>query len=732
MMDKLVSFFKTPQGIAFVLVLTAVLFNAVTLFAEINVSTYDPNDAVFHLTATQQASNAIRHGFDPNDFWLPQLEDGYTVFYYYQHFPHVFLAELDQITSTVIPLPRLFDLSIYVLLCFVPVSLYFAMRRFEFSYLSASISALLVSLIATNNLLGIEYSSYIWLGYGLFTQLWAIFFFPLALAEIYRTLKGDGSWFWSVLLFTIVLLSHLIYGYMLIVTTILLIFVTPQLPVIYSRIKRSVVLFVLTGITTAFFFIPILLNINFVNRSPFMDPMYYSSFGATTILNWLVTGHLFDYNRLPVITALFFVSLFIVFRYRLWVSEKYRVLLVLTFFWLIIYFGPATFSNALYTLLPFSQNILYNRFLGGFQIGAIMLIGASLPTLFTTISGYMKPRSLKIPILIAIVFMLVLVPVYAERSQFYGFNTLWKTQSQQAFSVKSSELTDIQSTLNNLPPGRVYAGTPFDFGNNQEYKIGFVPFYSLLPQLGYDAFSYSFTVFGLSSDVRMRFNNSRIEQYNLFNIRYVLLAKSWTPASYYTKLKEFDDYVLYDVPTTGYFDLVDAPAVFYGPKDDMYYANAQWLTSTLPQQTVHPLNLLSQNKPQTELPAYSFSQIKNNGIPPELIVKDQTPAGTVFNESVATNEYKTDFVATRDSYLMLKTSYHPGWSVTIDGQPVQTVMLSPGFVAAPVTAGTHTADFVYRPPFYRTPLLALGGLAILLAFLIDLYKRDLKRITDIF
>jgi hypothetical protein len=731
MIDKLISFFRSPQGIAFVLVLTAVLFNAITLFAEIGVSTYDPNDAVFHLTATQQSSTAIRHGFDPNDFWLPQLEDGFTVFYYYQHFPHVFLAELDQITSSFIPLPRLFDLSIYVLLCFIPVSLYLAMRRFEFSYLSAGISALLVSLIATNNLLGVEYSSYIWLGYGLFTQLWAVFFFPLALAEIYRTLKGDGSWFWSVLLFTIVLLSHLIYGYMLIISAILLIFITPQLPIIFARIKRSIVLFILTGMTTVFFFVPILLNMDFVNRSPFMDPKYYSSYGVTTILNWLVTGSLFDYNRLPVITALFFVSLVIIFRYRLWVAEKYRVLLTLTFFWLVIFFGPATFSNALYTLLPFSQNILYNRFLGGFQIGVIMLIGASLPTLFTSISDHMKPRSTKIPILIAIVFMLVLVPVYVERSQFYDYNTQWKTQTQHAFSDKSSELTDITSTLNRLPPGRVYAGTPFDFGNNPEYKIGFVPLYSLLPQLGFDVFSYSFTVFGLSSDTRMRFDNTRIEQYNLFNIRYVLLAKSWTPASYYTKLKSFDDYLLYEVPTTGYFDLVDSPAVFYGQKDEIYYANYQWLISTLPQQKINPINIISQTKPQTELPVYSFSQIQSAGIPPELIAKDQISAGIVFNESVAMNEYKTEFTATRNSYLMLKTSYHPGWSVTIDEQPVTTVMVSPGFVAAPITAGTHTADFVYRPPFYRTPLLALGGLTILLAFLIDQYKKYLERVIDI-
>jgi hypothetical protein len=715
-MNGTLSFLKTPQGIALSLVFIAVLFNAIFLWSEFGISTYDPNDAVFHLTATQQASNAIRNGFDPNDFWLPQLEDGFTVFYYYQHFPHVFLAELDQITSFFIPLPRLFDLSIYVLLCLVPLSMYWAMRRFGFGYISAGISALLVSLISTNNLMGIEYSSYIWLGYGLFTQLWAIFFFPPALAEIYRTLKGDGSWFWSVLLFSIVLLSHLIYGYMLIVSAILLIFVTPQLPVIYSRVKRSAVLFILTGITTSFFFIPILLNMDYVNRSLFMDPVYYTSYGDSTILNWLVAGELLDYGRLPIITALFFVSLFVILRYKLWTDEKYRVLLVMTFFWLIIFFGPATFGTVLYTLLPFSQNILYNRFLGGVQFGAIMLIGASLPTLFIAISSSMKNRSMKIPILIAIIFMLVLVPVYAERAQLYNYNTLWKTQNQRAFADNHSEIINITSTLNTLPPGRIYAGTPTDFGNDPAYKIGFVWWYSLLPQLGYDAFSYSYTSFGLSSDTRMRFDNTRIEQYNLFNIRYVLLAKTWTPAFYYTKLKEFDNYVLYEVPTTGYFDLVDAPTVFYGPKDRIYYANSNWLVSDLPQRKQHPINVITSNSNNT---GYSFDQIYTQ---PEILDNFLTqipPAGVILNETVSMNGYKATVTATRDSYLMLKTSYHHGWSVTIDGQPVTTVMLSPGFVAAPVIAGTHTADFVYRPPFYRTPLLALGGLVILIVFLWD-------------
>jgi hypothetical protein len=714
-----ISFLKTEKGIGISLVLIAVLFNAVLLWSEAGVTTYDPNDAVFHLTATQQASLAIRQGLDPNDFWLTQIEDGYTPFYYYQHLPHVILAELDQITSYIIPLPMLFGLSIYILLILVPVSMYWCMRRFEFGYVPAGISALLVSLVATNNLMGIEYSSYIWLGYGLFTQLWAIVFFPLALAETYRAIKGNGSWFWAVLLSSIVLLSHLIYGYMLLVSIILMIFLIPKTTEIYSRLKKTVILFILTGAVTAFFFIPLLLNLEYLNRSQFMDPLYYTSYGISTISNWLVTGNLFDYGRLPVITVLFFISLFSIIISRSWKDEKYRLLLVLTGIWFVIFLGPATFGDVLYVILPFSHNMLYNRFLGGFQFGAVMMIGAGLPILLVAIKKKWTIPVTKLLGASVIILMLVLIPVYLERVQFYGFNTQWKIENQFAFTDKSQEIRAVQTTLDNLPPGRIYAGVPTDFGNDPAYKIGFVWWYSLLPQLGYDTFGYSYTSFGLSSDIRMQFDNTRFEQYDLFNIRYVLLANTWTPAYYYTKLKVFDDYTLYQVQTTGYFDLVDVPAVFYGNASGFYEPNKKWLISPLVAQKQNPLIVIGDTKPNNTLglPEYTYTEITEQTL--SALSRAQSRAGTLSNETLSMNEYSVDFTASRDCYLMLKTSYHPGWSATVDGVKVPTVILSPGFVGVPVTTGTHHADFIYKSSSIRTPLFAFGILTLLVLFVLE-------------
>jgi uncharacterized membrane protein YfhO len=320
---------------------------------------------------------------------------------------------------------------------------------------------------------------------------------------------------------------------------------------------------------------------------------------------------------------------------------------------------------------------------------------------------------MKNPLLVGIILLLLLLtPVFLEQATYYQENTQWKTDTQNAFLSKSNEISGIKETLNNLPPGRVYAGLYTDFGNYPYYKIGSVPLYAVIPQLGIDSFGYAYSAFDFSTDVRLLFDNKKPEQYNLFNIRYVLLHNTWTAPNYYSKIKEFDDYTLYRVPTTGYFDLVDVPAIFYGNTSYFYYPNAQWLSSSLPLLKEHPVIELG-NKPKNSsgLPVYSFEEVDQNIL--ASLTRVQPAGGEILQENVSTNEYRAQFVASRECYLMLKTNYAPGWEVTLDGRKVSPVMLSPGFIGIRVAAGTHEAVFSYQPPFYRLPLLVLGILTLL-------------------
>jgi hypothetical protein len=205
----------------------------------------------------------------------------------------------------------------------------------------------------------------------------------------------------------------------------------------------------------------------------------------------------------------------------------------------------------------------------------------------------------------------------------------------------------------------------------------------------------------------------------------VLLANTWTPANYYIKIKQFDTYTLYGVQTTGYFDIVDVPAIFSGPKSDIYYPDIRWMTSNLPKQKQNPILTVEgqsvSNNISTGLPKYSFYQVFYQGYEQfsqndkvmDYLSNVQPSAGRVTNETLLPNEYRADFTVTRNCYLMLKSNYHPGWTVTVDDHPVEPVMLTPGFVAVPVTPGTHQATFVYSPPPYRFPLFILSFLIMI-------------------
>jgi hypothetical protein len=325
----------------------------------------------------------------------------------------------------------------------------------------------------------------------------------------------------------------------------------------------------------------------------------------------------------------------------------------------------------------------------------------------------MKGLSLRTSLVVGVAILFILTPAFLERASYYRENTRMRTETQTIFLSKSAEISEIQETLDNLSPGRVYAGLPADFGRAPYYEIGPVPLYAVLTQLGFDTFGYAYWGWDLSVDLRYLFDNTKPEQYNLFNIRYVLLHRTWTAPYYYSKIKEFDDYNLYQVNTTGYFDLVDAPAVFYGDNTDFYSPNSKWLASPLPKLKEHPIIELGDMPGNTHgLPIFSFPEVDERIL--ANLTRVQAAAGQIFQENVSMNEYGAGFVAYRECYLMLKANYHPGWVVTLDGKNIPKLMLAPGYVGIQVTPGTHLVLFSYEPPLYRFPLLIFGILILIL------------------
>ncbi len=102
------------------------------------------------------------------------------------------------------------------------------------------------------------------------------------------------------------------------------------------------------------------------------------------------------------------------------------------------------------------------------------------------------------------------------------------------------------------------------------------------------------------------------------------------------------------------------------------------------------------------------------------------PCGQIVSEAVAGNTYRVEFDAGRACWLMLKSTYHPGWRATVDGKPVETEMLAPSFVGLAVESGRHQAVLTYEPGALRLWLLAAGLGVLLLAALAEWQRGKLR------
>ena len=75
--------------------------------------------------------------------------------------------------------------------------------------------------------------------------------------------------------------------------------------------------------------------------------------------------------------------------------------------------------------------------------------------------------------------------------------------------------------------------------------------------------------------------------------------------------------------------------------------------------------------------------------------------------------------ANRRAVVVLAASYHPRWTATVDGTPVDTQMVAPTFVAVAVPEGTRDVEFTYEPyPGTNYALLFMMGAGALPALVV--------------
>ncbi|MBQ10360.1 MAG: hypothetical protein CMJ45_02285 [Planctomyces sp.] len=701
------------------MVLFAVVYNLYSLYPEVGIQAPDLNDRVLHLAALDRASAVLDIGTGFTDPWLDSIGMGYPLFHHYQHLPYL-APSLVQAMS--LGSFQLFDLLIwtnYLLLALFPIAVYWSMRRFGFGRFPAASGSLVAPLISTDALFGLEFGSYIWRGQGLYTQLWGMVLLPPALALGYGVLRDGRGYLGATVLLGATLMSHLLLGYIAFLAMGVIVLVPAMglwtrgvtLLELRRRVLRLAILSAVVFAVTSYFIVPFLLDGSYLNRSIWELAEKYDSYGANRVLGTLFKGDLFDFGRLPVFTILAAAGLAVCLRQ--WRQERFRVPVVILVLFLLIYFGRPTWGPLL-NLLPMGQNLHLHRFIAGVHLGGILLVGMGLALPW---QWALSRSSMRYLLVAAVITVALLLPMYMERSSYLEQNATWMGDTQRAFQSEQQDIDGLLEMIDTLPPGRVYAGLAGNWGS--EYKVGSVPVYAVLSGRSVDSLGYLYHALSLNSDAQVLFDEARSEHYNLFNVRYVVAPADRVFPEFVQPLQDFGRHRMYEVASTGYFDLVGSELSFSGGKKEFYPAASTWLTGGLPGVKQHPSIDFSG---ESEGPDPAFRLSNAEYLIQQAETLDGPTPGHVSAEGIGSNTYVAEVRVERESMLMLKSTYHPNWHAFVDGVETETVMLMPSYVGVKLLRGNHIVRLQYQSRPLRATLLLAG---LILIAPIERYREEI-------
>ncbi len=680
----------SPSRLAMVVLLLLVLipisFNAIALFPELSLSIPSLNDDAVHYLLVQRASEALANGENPFDHWSPELDFGFPQMLYYQHLPHLAVVFLHRLLLKQVDLLTLFNLIRYLLLVGFPLTVYWSMRQLGFSVVAGTVAAASATLISGNERYGFEYDSYIWRGYGMYTQLWAAHLSFITLACLNRLIERGRDHVTAILACSALALSHLMYAYMIAPGALVLFLVGLNHANARQRLARMAITAAGTTVITAYFWFPFLRFKAYLSASPFEFSWKYDSFGAGSVLTWLVNGDLLDYGRLPVLTLLLALGIAFAVSTR---TRPAKLALALFLLWLALFFGRPTWGR-LIDLLPLHERMHFHRFIGGVHLAAILLIGLGGEWLWRQLAPI--PERWRSAVA-GLIFLFLLLPAMLERQQDYALNTE-KMELTKATLDADEDARSILSALAAQLPGRASAGRRKNWG--EKMSIGNLYFYDLLTFHRFPAI----TPYGnasLNSDLVWYLDDQNPAHYDLFNIKYVVAPRSLATPSFLRPIKETSRYTLYQAETGGYARFVSVSRrINISSQSSLFAQNQSWLSSADP----------------AEGRFIRYDYPAGKGASGDSATPGCPGGGKIGKERVLPGRIDLRVECQAPSTLVLKMTYHPNWRITVDGREVRPFMVSPSFIGLEVPAGSHHVRAEYHSGLFKIALLILSACAL--------------------
>jgi hypothetical protein len=661
------------------------------------------NDSAFHMQMVRWAGGQIHRGRVPLDGWFPNLSLGSSFFHHYQSLPETLTAYSAVATGS--PYRSAYLWILYLLLATWPISVYAGSRLLGWGEWTAAGSAATASLLVFSApgfvSYGFEWGSYIWAGTGLYGQLWAMWLLPLAWGLTWRSVKDGRRYAAAAIAVALTIACHFIAGYLALLTIGVWVIVLGAERVL-PRIARAAVVAGGALLIALWVLVPLVEGTTWTNSSEyFRGTAFDDSFGTGKVLGWLVRGQLFDQDRFPVITLLFAAGLVVcVARARR--DARARGLLGVFVLSLILFCGRHSLGPVL-GWLPGSADVQFQRFEMGVDLAGILIAGVGVGAGVNALRRLWEQRvdgryaAYAGAAAIALI-VLILAPAWHERWGFARTSAEYIDQQQTYDSTTGRAVDSLIAIVKSRGGGRVYAGLPGNWGKTPRNRVGYVQMYEWLADHDVDQVGFDFrTLNSLSTDIEATFDEKSLAQYQMLGIRYLLLPSSHPPPVPATLIASAGGFRLYHVATSGYFQVVDRAAAIAANRTDIEPASRAFRQSDLALHNVYPGVAFAGGSP----PAPTTGGAGKPGV---VLSDTEDPAGGAFAAAVQRR---------RPAVVLLKASYDPSWTATVDGRSVKPVMMAPSLVGVEVGPGRHLVRFRYAPYAAYPALFAIGILVIL-------------------
>jgi len=723
-----------------VLVALVTCFDLIELRGE---ASYTPllNDGSVHAQMVRDAARLIASGHLPLSSWYPFLQEGSPQFLHYQSLG----AMLTGLVGSAIGADRTFSWSLYLLVSLFPIAVYAAGRAFGLRRWECAVAAACAPLLSSVPGIGYEQHAYLWIGFGVWAQLFAMWTLPFAWAYGFRAVSAGRGTFAAVAFISATVTFHFETGYLALLPLGLFCLLSPR--AILLRARRALVIGAGSLLVSSWAVVPLLLSSHYAAINESLQHTYFTdSYGARQILEWLVSGALLDQGRLAVVTVLAAAGLVSTLGFLATDRARRRgrgpraALVGLLVLSLLLFFGRTTWGS-LIDVLPGSRDLFLRRFLIGVQLAAIYFAGIGTVALATagrsalagTLSRFGGPRPTPegppigapdgvaptagrparvgapawrragLGILGVGLTVVVLIPAWSEVRSYDSGDRADLASQQTADRLYGGEIDAIVHKMDALGPGRVYAGLPTNWGAG--FTVGLVPVFKYLSGLDEDVVGYTLRTASLMSGPETGFEENNPSNFDLFAVRYLVLPVGQQTPVPATLVTTRGQYSLWIRKSTGYLQVVETSGTITEDRSDVGRRNTGFLASDLPAGAVYPTVAFAGGRAATPL------------LPPDATVAG--PVGSVTSESVDLQDGTAAATVrlTRRAALLLKATFDPGWTATVDGVATKPFMVAPALVAVDVGPGRHRVVFTYRgfsgyPALFAVSLLTLVGFGL--------------------